>query len=138
MPYFDDKKNAFVPEQKAGAKIIKLNDKGEQVEVDNPNYLPFVYYPQSEVDDFFALEAKGYKRVAENGRVKMIPPTPLTEEELRKKYESKVDSLIREKYTLSQEFAILRQAASKPEEYSAYNEYCELCKATAKAEVYGG
>lgn len=48
------------------------------------------------------------------------------------KYEEAVNAVIREKYTLSQELAMHRQHDSKPEEYAAYNAYCEQCKAQAK------
>lgn len=57
---------------------------------------------------------------------------PYTEAELQEQYENYVNTLIREKYTLSQELAILRQRDTKPEEYAEYNEYCETCKAKAK------
>lgn len=57
---------------------------------------------------------------------------PYTESELQQQYENTVNALIREKYTLSQELAILRQRDTKPEEYNAYNAYCEECKAQAK------
>lgn len=59
---------------------------------------------------------------------------PYTENELQQQYENAVNALIREKYTLSQELAILRQRDSKPEEYNAYNAYCEMCKIEAKAK----
>lgn len=59
---------------------------------------------------------------------------PYTESELQVQYENAVNAAIREKYTLSQELAILRQRDTKPEEYAAYNEYCETCKAQAKAK----
>lgn len=59
---------------------------------------------------------------------------PYTEEELQAQYENAVNDAIREKYTLSQELAILRQRDTKPEEYAAYNAYCEECKAKAKAK----
>ena len=59
---------------------------------------------------------------------------PYTEEELQAQYENAVNDAIREKYTLSQELAILRQRDSKPEEYNAYNAYCEMCKIEAKAK----
>lgn len=49
-------------------------------------------------------------------------------------YENKVVELIRQKYTLSQELAILRQQETKPEEYQAYYQYCEQCKAQAKIQ----
>lgn len=49
-----------------------------------------------------------------------------------------VNSLIRERYTQWDELAILRQRDEKPEEYAAYNAYCEECKAMAKAEMEAG
>lgn len=50
-------------------------------------------------------------------------------------YENLVESKIRQKYTLSQELAILRQRDSKPSEYQEYFDYCEHCKANAKMEI---
>lgn len=55
----------------------------------------------------------------------------------QKKYEAMVEELIRQKYTSSQEFAILRQRDYKPDEFNAYWEYAEKCKVQAKAEVLG-
>ena len=58
-------------------------------------------------------------------------------------YEEAVNSKIRERYTESQEFAILRQKDEKPDEFEAYYEYCEQCKNSAKelkfqvSDVYG-
>ena len=49
-------------------------------------------------------------------------------------YEEAVDMKIREKYSLSQELAILRQRDEKPEEYAAYFAYCEECKAFVKTK----
>lgn len=49
------------------------------------------------------------------------------------RYEAKVDSLVRKKYSLSNELAILRQRDTKPEEFAEYNAYVEECKALAKA-----
>lgn len=50
-------------------------------------------------------------------------------------YDELVDSKIRARYTISQEFAILRQRDTKPEEFAEYNAYCEQCKAEARAEL---
>lgn len=47
-------------------------------------------------------------------------------------YETLVNDLIRNRYTLSEELSILRQQSSKAEEYEAYYNYCEECKAEAK------
>lgn len=40
--------------------------------------------------------------------------------------------LIREKYSESEEFSLLRQKETKPEEYAMYDEFCEACKAKAR------
>lgn len=44
-------------------------------------------------------------------------------------YEQRIVSRIRQKYSVDDEFAILRQRDSKPEEFSAYNEFVEKIKA---------
>lgn len=59
-----------------------------------------------------------------------IPQTTNT-----KAYEDKVDSLIRNRYSLSEELGILRQKDVKKAEYDAYFAYCEQCKAEAKEWV---
>ena len=50
-------------------------------------------------------------------------------------YIEEVERLIRARYSISTELAILRQRDSKPEEFAEYNAYVEECKATAKAEL---
>lgn len=64
---------------------------------------------------------------------------PYTEEELKEKtdreYEFLVDSMIREKYSLSHELSILRQRDSKPTEFEEYNDYAEQCKQKAKIQL---
>jgi hypothetical protein len=49
-------------------------------------------------------------------------------------YGEAVNAEIRKKYSDSDEFAILRQATEKPEEYAEYYKYCEECKAYVKAQ----
>lgn len=51
-------------------------------------------------------------------------------------YPKLVSRLIRERYSIDDEMAILRQRDTKPEEYETYNTFCEDCKAKAKAEIY--
>jgi hypothetical protein len=51
-------------------------------------------------------------------------------------YGSEVEKKIRERYSLSAELAILRQKDEKPEEWKAYNAYCEQCKSEIKKIVY--
>ena len=50
-------------------------------------------------------------------------------------YEGLIIKKIRERYTLNQELAILRQRDTKPQEFAAYNAYVEECKAEVKAEM---
>ena len=51
-------------------------------------------------------------------------------------YENKVVALIRQKYNVNQELAILRQRDTKPEEFAEYNEYVEQCKEQVKNELW--
>lgn len=50
-------------------------------------------------------------------------------------YDEAVNNEIRKRYSVSDEFAILRQRDSKQEEYSAYYAYCEECKAYVKKMI---
>lgn len=50
-------------------------------------------------------------------------------------YEELVEKKIRQRYTLSQELAILRQRDTKKDEYQEYFNYCEACKAEAKKRL---
>lgn len=50
-------------------------------------------------------------------------------------YDEAVDAEIRKRYSVSQEFAILRQQEEKPEEYAEYYAYCEQCKAFVKQKM---
>ena len=43
-----------------------------------------------------------------------------------------VDAMVRVQYSISDELALLRQRDGKPEEFAAYNEFVEACKAEAK------
>ena len=52
-------------------------------------------------------------------------------------YTDYVDRLIRRKYSVSAELAILRQRDTKPEEFAVYNAYAEECKARAKRDFFG-
>ena len=47
-------------------------------------------------------------------------------------YEQRVEALIRGRYTVSDELAILRQRDTKPGEFAAYDAFCEECKRQAK------
>lgn len=47
-------------------------------------------------------------------------------------YDAEVNRLIRQRYTASQEFAVLRQKEEKPDEFAEYDDYCEWCKSEIK------
>ena len=50
-------------------------------------------------------------------------------------YEQLVRQRIRERYSVDDELAILRQRDTKPDEFAAYYEYAEQCKAQAKKQM---
>lgn len=47
-------------------------------------------------------------------------------------YEERVVAKIRERYSVDDELAILRQRDTKPDEFEAYNAYAESCKEEAR------
>lgn len=57
------------------------------------------------------------------------------QKEIGAKYENLIVSKIRQKYSVNQELAILRQRDTKPIEYQEYYDYVEQCKLEAKSEV---
>lgn len=52
-------------------------------------------------------------------------------------YSMLVEQMVRARYSVSDELAILRQREDKPDEFASYNEFAEACKAQAHREVYG-
>lgn len=50
-------------------------------------------------------------------------------------YENEIVRMIRKRYSINQELAILRQRDDKPDEYAAYNQYVEECKAEVKSKI---
>ena len=56
----------------------------------------------------------------------------------RRLYEGEVVTLIRQRYTLDQENAILRKALSgiNVEEFAEFNQYVEHCKSQARQKYY--
>lgn len=52
-------------------------------------------------------------------------------------YTQRVGQLVRARYSINDELAILRQREDKPEEFRAYNDFAEACKVQAHREVYG-
>lgn len=56
-------------------------------------------------------------------------------EETGTDYNEEVNGMIRQRYPLSEELAILRQRDSKPDEFETYNEYAEYCKVEVKRRM---
>ena len=52
-----------------------------------------------------------------------------------KSYGQRVDQLIRQRYSISEELAIQRQRESKLEEFREYFNFCEQCKLTVKESM---
>ena len=50
-------------------------------------------------------------------------------------YEGLIIQKIRERYSVNQELAILRQRDAKPQEFDEYNAYVEECKAAVRIEM---
>lgn len=74
-------------------------------------------------------------RVYEDGIYREMTEQEIAEMEANKPnipYEQRVVARIREKYSVDDELAILRQRGTKPEEFSAYNEYVEAIKTEEK------
>lgn len=82
-------------------------------------------------------------RICDNGVMRDATPEEIASMEaarqnaererwLNVNYDKAVDNEIRKRYSVSQEFAILRQRDEKPDEYATYFAYCEECKAYVK------
>ena len=71
----------------------------------------------------------------QQGWQEYIPPTPPAPQPYVPTYEEHVVQKIRERYTIDDELAILRQRDVKQDEFAEYNDFCEQCKAEAKNET---
>lgn len=56
------------------------------------------------------------------------------QKEREQRYKNRIEELIRRKYSVSDEIAILRQQHLKTKEYSDWDNYVEECKLQAKVE----
>lgn len=67
--------------------------------------------------------------------------TPTVQESIEipieEQYKQRVIELIRERYSVDDELAILRQRDSKVEEFNEYNAFVESVKVIAHNEIYG-
>ncbi|MDB0669237.1 hypothetical protein [Barnesiella intestinihominis] len=84
-----------------------------------PGKIPVMYYRYGAI----VYEYEDAPEATEDGME--TPPVPMD-------YGETVNGLIRRKYTLSEELAILRQRDTKAEEFEVYNAYAESCKEEAR------
>lgn len=84
-----------------------------------PGKIPVMYYRNGAI----VYEYEEAPEATEDGTE--TSPVPMD-------YGETVNGLIRRKYTLSEELAILRQRDTKAEEFEAYNAYAESCKEEAR------
>ena len=78
------------------------------------------------------------EEILADGWVEYNPPTPepvLPSKE--EQYKNRVIELVREKYSIDDELAILRQRDNKIEEFNEYNAFVESVKEIAYNEIYG-
>lgn len=84
-----------------------------------PGKIPVMYYRNGAI----VYEYEEAPEATDNGTE--TSPVPMD-------YGETVNGLIRRKYTLSEELAILRQRDTKAEEFEVYNAYAEFCKEEAR------
>ena len=100
-------------EEKKGWIEIDSIPEPEQKE----GYIPVMYYRDGKI----VYEYEPIPEVSEEEQP--IPEIP---------YEERVVAKIRERYSVDDELAILRQRDTKPDEFEAYNAYAESCKEEAR------
>ena len=116
-------------------KIILLNSLNYNIVPDKKDTTGLI---TMELSDPSILSQIGKTKKFDLKNLKIVDYDPynvvLSAEEKQKRYEMYVEELIRKKYTLGQELAILRQSTTKPDEFQIYNDYAEECKSIAKKE----
>lgn len=101
------------------------------------HYEVIAEYPNGGKDVEWIVDVKGIEyKPATTYEEDVFVYIPYTEEELKKikqqNYENAIVEKIRQRYTIDQELAILRQRDAKPEEFAEYNAYVEQCKQEVK------
>ena len=72
------------------------------------------------------FEAQGWEQYTPPEQEPAPQPTPA------ERYKERVVELIRERYSIDDELAALRQRDTKPDQFAEYNAYVEDCKAQAR------
>ena len=70
-----------------------------------------------------------------NAKLMQKNKTHMTEEKYNAMKSVEIERLIRKRYSISDELAILRQRDEKPEEFAAYHAYAEECKRAVKIAI---
>lgn len=121
MVYYEILKDGTIGRSTNNHKVAKLNGYYNENQI-----------VQNEDDIVYGYDNKRYLKGNEPAK-----PQDLVDRENSARYENIIVSKIREKYTIDQELAILRQRDTKPQEFAEYNSYVEQCKVEAKEEVNG-
>lgn len=118
-----------------------------QIKVDSNNRVETYNYENEKKDGWIEIDSipepeqkEGYNPIPyyRDGQIvyeyEPIPEMTVEEEHLipEMTYEEQVVAKIRERYSVDDELAILRQRDTKPEEFEAYNAYAESCKGEAR------
>lgn len=118
-----------------------------QIKVDSNNRVETYNYENEKKDGWVEIDSipkpeqkEGYTPIPyyRDGQIvyeyEAIPEVPEEEEQPMPEipYEEQVVAKIRERYSIDDELAILRQRDTKPEEFEAYNAYAEQCKTQIK------
>lgn len=121
-----------------------------QIKIDSDNKVIAIYYLADEREGWIQVDSipdpeliagkvpvMFYRNGAIEYEYEDLPPTPEPEPipEPEPSYEEQVEALIAERYTVKNEIALLRQQNRKPEEFKAYDDYCEACKAKVKQKL---
>lgn len=94
--------------------------------------LPPYNYTKVEIDDKYSdCQSSDFN---DNFTLSIEKYTTRKQKEISMNYEDLVVAKIRQKYSVNQELAILRQRDTKPFEYQEYYNYVEQCKEQVKSE----
>ena len=119
-----------------------------QIKVDSNNRVETYNYENEKKDGWIEIDSipepeqkEGYNPIPyyRDGQIvyeyEPIPEIPIEEEHLipEMTYEEQVVAKIRERYSINDELALLRQKDTKTAEFQAYYQYVEECKSNIKA-----
>ena len=136
-----------IPREPIGV-YVKVNADEAIIEVNSSIYIKYTtdwykidegygskyWYAQSQYFDKPVIDENGIPNYAfVNGKVVERDKTADLRQLEIKSYPSVVENMIRQKYSVSAELAILRQRDTKPAEFAEYDSYCEECKQKARS-----